>query len=196
MSTYKIVSKLSRKPFFTVEDVTALLGIKRQSTWVLCSRYVSKGIFLRLKNNLYVLEQSWQNLKTEQFFMLANFLQVPSYISFATALGYYNLTTQIQRNFFESASLKRSAKFETADTVFEFHKLKKEYYFDFIRKDNFFIASPEKAFIDSVYLYSLGRYKMDFHALDLKKLDRKKLLRILKRFPEGTREAAEEICRI
>jgi predicted transcriptional regulator of viral defense system len=83
--------------------------------------------------------------------LLANFIVSPSYISFATALSYYGLTTQVQQNFFESVSLYRTKITEIDGNIFKYSKIKEEFYFGFVKKDNFFIATPEKALVDSLY---------------------------------------------
>lgn len=196
MKYKKLLAALGEKPFFTTKDLEDVLKIKPQSTWVLASRYVKNGLFLRLKNNFYVLEESWQNLSRNNFFKIANFLQVPSYISFMSALSYYEVTTQLQRNFFESASLKRSRKFDIKDTSFNFYKLNKKYYCDFVKIDGIFIATKEKAFVDTIYLYSFGKYKPDFSSLDLNKLDKIKIREIMKVFPQKTKTIIKKLCRI
>lgn len=193
---YFNLEKLKNKLFFTVEDVAESFNIKVASARVLCYRYVKKGIFIRLKKDSYILVHKWENLGWEDFFALSNYLQIPSYISFMTALSFYEVSTQIQRNFFESASLKRSLSFNVKGVTFNFYKLKKDYYFDFLKKENFFIAIKEKAFVDSVYLYSLGRYRLDFSSLDLDKLDKKRLKNILKKFPQRTKNIVKKICKI
>lgn len=193
---YAKLQKLSQSLYFTVENITALWGIKRASARVPCNRYVRRGTFLRIKNNFYVLAQNWPNLSTADFFKLANFLQVPSYISFMTALAFYEVTTQVPRNFFESVGLKRSVSFNRAGVNFTFYKLKQAYYFDFIKKDNMFIATPEKALLDSLYLYSFGKYKLDFSAIDFDKLNKSRLKRLLKGFPLKTRKTVKKLCRI
>lgn len=192
----ELLVKLEGKTFFTTKDLADILAIKPQSAWVLASRYVKNGLFLRLKNNFYVMEESWRNLSAVDFFKIANFLQVPSYISFMSALSYYEVTTQLQRNFFESASLKRSRKFDIKETEFNFYKLKKQYYFDFVKTDGIFIAAKEKAFVDIVYLYSFGKYKPDFGSLDLNKLDKTRIKEIMKVFPQKTKTIIKKLCGI
>lgn len=189
------LDRLRDKLFFTVGELADVLGIRRQSAWVLSSRYVKSGRFIRLKNNFYILDENWRVMTRERFFELANFLQVPSYISFLTALSYYEVTTQVVRNYFESASLKRSAAFEKSPAQFRCYKMKKDYYFGFEKKDGFFIATKEKAFADAIYLYSFGKYRLDFNAINSAKLDSNELKRIIKRFPEKTRAITEKLCR-
>ena len=194
--SYFNLQKLKGNLFFTVNDIAEILKIKERSARVLCSRYVKKNIFLRLKNNFYVLEQNWEDMTKENFFRISNFLQVPSYISFMTALSRYQVTTQVQQNFFESASLKRTKQIESKGVLFQFYKLKKEYYFDFVKQDDVFIASKEKALMDAVYLYSFGKYKMDFSSIDFVKFDTVKIESLSRIYPEKTRKIIKKLCRI
>jgi len=180
--------------YFTVEELQDLLGISRESARVLCSRYVKKGLFIRLKKNFYILSESWEGLSTENLLKISNLLQVPSYISFSTALTFYEVTTQVQRNYFECASVKRSARFEIAGTAFNYYKLQRKYYFDFIRKGDLFIATKEKAFMDSIYLYSFGKYKLDFSALDMERFEKRKIIALSEIYPERTRGVIKRIC--
>jgi len=61
-------SNLNDRLFFTVEDVAELKGIAITSDYVLCSRYVRRGIFIRVKKNFYVLERNWAHYGTREFF--------------------------------------------------------------------------------------------------------------------------------
>lgn len=193
---YLELKKLKDKLYFNVADLSELLSVTPASARVLCSRYVKKGLFVRLKNNFYVLDEKWDVFDREDFLKIANFLQVPSYISFMTALSLYEVTTQIQRNFYESVSLKRSKRLNVRGVILNYYKFKREYYFDFIKKEGIFIATKEKAFVDSVYLYSLGRYKLDFDSLDIGKLDKNKIKDIIRVFPNRTKNMVRKRCKI
>lgn len=192
---YAKILRLKGKIFFTALDAAEAFKIGPESAWVLCSRYVKEGLFIRLKRNTYTLAENWRSWGREDFFKVSNFLQVPSYVSFMSALSFYGVSTQVQRDFFESASLRRSRRFEVEGAAFNFYKLKKEYYFDFGRKDGIFIASKEKAFVDSVYLYSFGKYKVDFSSIDFKKLDTARIMKIMQKYPSKTRAITEKLCK-
>lgn len=192
----EISSKLSDRLYFTTEDLQEQLGIKPGSARVLCTRYAKRGIFVRLKKNLYTLNERWNRLSNEDYLRISNLLQVPSYISLMTALCFYDITTQVQRDYFESVSLKRSAGFNIKGAAFNYHKLKKQYYFDFVKKGDIFVATKEKAFIDAVYLYSFGKYKLDFSSLDTDRLDKNRLKDLLRAYPGRTRDIALGLCRI
>jgi Predicted transcriptional regulator len=187
---------LSRKDYFTVEDVSQSFGLKPASARVFCSRYVRQGLLVRLKNNFYTTTWKWENLSRPDLFKIANVLQVPSYISLMTALAYYEVTTQVQNNYFESVCLKRSVTYNVKETVFNYIKLQSRFYGDFVKLDSIFVATREKAFLDAAYLYSFGKYKFDFNSLDLKKLDLKKLASRLKEYPQKTKDTVKRLCGI
>lgn len=191
---YFELKSLEEKIFFTSQDVAELLGIKQASALVLCTRYVKKGLFVRLKKDFYTTKEKWKRMIITEFFQVANFLQVPSYISLMTALSFYEVTTQVQRQYFEAISLKRTARYEIEGVIFNYYKLKKELYFDFIKKDNFFIATKEKAFLDAVYLYSFGKYTFDIASIDISALDLKRVKNLLKNYPIKTKRIIEKLC--
>ena len=175
------------KFYFGYEDIAKTLGISAGSAKVTASRYVKQGILVRVKRNMYVLRSTWKAAGREEKFLLANLGQVPSYISLMSALDYYEITTQVQRNFFESAAIKRTKEIEIDGSIFRYVKINSAYYFGFKKEKDFFIATPEKALVDAFYLMSFGRYALDISALSAEKLDRKEIRRISNVFPLKTR---------
>ena len=164
------------------------------SARVLCSRYVRQGVLIRLKKGFYTTAWKWENLNRQDFFKIANILQVPSYISLMSALAYYEVTTQAQNNYQENICLKRSIVYNVREAVFNYVKVQARYYGDFVKTDGIFIATKEKAFVDAAYLYSFGKYKFDVDSLDMKKLDIKKLRSIIKIYPQKTKETVKRLC--
>jgi predicted transcriptional regulator of viral defense system len=154
---------------------------------VTASRYVKQGLLLRLKKNIYVLREAWNVASKEDKFRLANLGQSPSYISLMSALEYYEITTQMQRDFFESVAVKRTKEIQVNGSVFRYSKINEDFYFGFKKEKGFFIATPEKALLDSFYLMSYGRYALDISALDVAKLDRENIRRLIRKFPLKTR---------
>lgn len=179
--------KSIKKLYFGCDDLARSLEISRASAIVSANRYAAQGLIVRIKKNVYVLKERWDALTGEEVFSLANLIQVPSYISLMTALGYYDVTTQMQRDFIESLALKRTKEVKAGDKVFNFTRLGRKLYFGFSRIKGFFIASPEKAFLDAIYLKSFGRYKFDMTSIDFDKLDKIKINRMAKLFPERTK---------
>ena len=178
---YNDLKKIN-KLYFAYHDVAKILSISEDSARVLCSRYVKQKYLIRLKRNFYILKERWDSITPNQRFELANILQVPSYISLMTALSFYEYTTQVQQEFIESISLYRKFTKDIEGVVFNYSKIKNDFYFGFSKKNNIFIASPEKAFIDSLYLSYLGKYNLDLSSLNLEKIDRRSCEKILERY--------------
>jgi predicted transcriptional regulator of viral defense system len=180
---YERILKKITKPFFTLDELAFALDLKPESAAVLCNRYVKKGLLTRLKRGLYSRTETLGNLGQVELFQLANLLQVPSYISLTTALSYYGMTTQVQRNFFESICIKRTKGFDRGGLTFQYIKISPKLYSGFKRDKGVFIALPEKAILDSFYLASMGRYPLDVSSLDLTKLNEQSLAELSTIYP-------------
>lgn len=181
---------------FSSANVAEELGIHQSSARVACHRYVRNKILLRLKRGLYIFKDRWEKLGTGELYFVANLLQVPSYISFTTALSHYGITTQMQRDYIESAALVRTKEIEAGKIQFKYTKLKQNLYRGFVKKNGYFIATPEKAFMDSLYLMSMNRYRLDLHALDTNKLNKNELRRFSKIYPAKTQIWIKKYARI
>tara|TARA_B100000315_G_scaffold186633_1_gene176062 strand:- start:978 stop:1571 length:594 start_codon:yes stop_codon:yes gene_type:complete len=185
------LSKIN-KLYFDYEEISRALEITLQSAMVSASRYVKQGLLIKIKRNIYVLNEKWKALEREDKFTLANLIQVPSYISLMSALDYYEITTQIQRDFIESVAVKRTKEREVKNTLFNYTKINTNLYFGFKKEKDFFIATPEKAFLDALYLMSLGRYSFDIDSLDFSKLNGNEISKLRKRFPAKTRKLLDK----
>jgi len=160
------------KSILSVEEIANILSITKESAIVSANRYVKNNLLIRLKTNLYITPEKFDKLNEEGIFKLANNIQVPSYISFTTALSYYNISTQQLQGIIESAALKRTKSAGAKTIRFNYMLLKKDFYNGFILYNDFFIASPEKAFADVIYLSSMSRYKCDLESIDFSKLNK------------------------
>jgi predicted transcriptional regulator of viral defense system len=178
--------------YFGYEDIARVLKISPASARVSASRYVRLGLLIRLKRNIYISSERWQTASREERFALANLGQIPSYISLMTALDYHGITTQVQRDIVESVAVKRTKEISLHGSVFRYTKISRALYFGFVRQHAFFIATPEKALIDAVYLMSFGRYALDLAAIDDEKLNRNEIRRMSRNYPPKTRKVLEK----
>ena len=115
--------------YFSYEEIARTFGISLASARVTASRYVRQGLLLRMKKNVYIRREVWNAAGIEEKFLLANLGQVPSYISLMTALEYYEITTQVQRNFFESVAIKRTKEINLNGSLFRYTKVANSLYF-------------------------------------------------------------------
>lgn len=177
------------KLYFGYEEISRTLGISKESARVTASRYAGRGLLVRIRRNVYVLRERWENLTREERFALANMAQVPSYVSLMTALGYYDVTTQIQQRFVECIGMRRTKEIEVDGWIFRYSKIDRKRYFGFEKLGGAFVASPEKALVDAVYLSCRGLYRFDADSIDLGKLNKRKVESIAGEYPGTTQEA-------
>lgn len=176
-----------KKIFFDFRDISDALGISHASARVVAHRYVKIGVLIRIKPNIFVLAEKWNNFTVEEKFHTANLLQVPSYVSLTTALEYYEITTQIQRNYIECISIRRTFSKTIKELTIRYLKMSEKFYFGFEKRNNVYIAQPEKALIDSMYLTSLGRYSLDITAISIDRFNQEILSKLLAIYPLRTK---------
>ena len=176
------------KIYFGYEDISRVFGISLESAKVSACRYAGQGILIRIKRNIYMLRENWNRMDRTEKFQIANLIQVPSYVSLMSAMDYYQITTQLQQDFIESIVVKRTKEMEIEKNTFNYSKIKQELYFGFDKEKDFFIATPEKAFLDAIYLMSLGRYSLDLTSIDFNKLNTDNLEKIVVKYPDKTKK--------
>lgn len=169
------------KLYFNTRDIARLLSISHSSAKVSASRYVKKSVLIRLKPDLYILASRLPTLTDSDRFLLANIIQTPSYVSLTTALSHFGITTQQQQYFIESIALKRTKHVGAGNLHFSYKKIKQALYEGFTKIEGYFIAEPEKALADAVYLSSMGKYNCDFHAIDFRKIKKDQVSAYIKR---------------
>jgi predicted transcriptional regulator of viral defense system len=176
------------KLYFSPVDIAETLGISGNSALVTCCRYVKNGFLIRLKRNSYILRQKWDYITKEELFKIANMLHAPSYVSLSTSLSHNSTTNKNQGDLIESISLKRTKSIKIEGVVFNYLKIKKDYYSPSQEKDCCRIANPEKSLLDILYLKYHGKYNLDISAFNLTKLNKKLLAELAALYPEKIRK--------
>ena len=180
------------KLYFSPVDIAETLGISGNSALVTCCRYVKNGFLIRLKRNSYILRQKWDYITKEELFKIANMLLAPSYVSLSTSLSHDSASNKNHGDFIESISLKRTKSVKIEGIVFNYLKIKQDYYSPSQEKDSCRIASPEKSLIDILYLKYHGKYNIDISSVDLTKLNKKVLAELASLYPEKIRKYFEK----
>jgi len=182
LNSLLVLEKLKKKNIniFTIFDFQRVFDTKYESAKKSVLRYTKSGLFTKAKKGLYFLSNNPPN-----DFEIANKLYQPSYISFETALSFYNI---IPETIFEitSATPRISRSFLVNNLKFSYKKIKKEYFFGYtpkkIKNRTVLVAEPEKALIDFLYFVSLKKRDMSYERIDLKKIKKQKLIKYSKRF--------------
>ena len=140
---------------FSPLELERLLGVSAIAARFLVHRYAKRGALLKLRNGLYCLVDH-----PPSDLALANRLYAPSYLSFEFALAYHHLipeTTYV----LTSATSRPTRILSAVGKTFEYHRLKMTAFTGYapikIGADTVFLATPEKALVDTCYFVALGK---------------------------------------
>lgn len=164
ISTLKVLSLLENLDtnLVTSTSLSKVLKIDNKNTvYKIIERLEKNKLIERLVKGKYVLTKS----KVSDF-EKAGIILSPSYISLESALNFYGILPQFPYTV-TSVTTQKSKRYEINGKEYEFTKLSKKIYSDFVKIDNFLISTPEKALIDLIYLASKGLRKIDFSDLDM-----------------------------
>jgi predicted transcriptional regulator of viral defense system len=167
----KPISKIlrSNNTVFTFKDISLIWGdTDRKATISAINYYVKTGNLYRIRRGLYAKEKNYDK------FELATKIYTPSYISFETVLSQAGVIFQFYSQIFVASYLTRGIKID--NQKYSYRKIKdstltNQAGLEF--KDNYWMASPERAFLDILYLNK--KYYFD----NLDSLDKEKIFKIL-----------------
>ncbi|MBI4064438.1 MAG: hypothetical protein HY401_09095 [Elusimicrobia bacterium] len=163
----------SGKLIFTLSDLRKLLDIASDNTaYKQTGRLVEAGILTRCAKAIYSLGDA-----PPSDFALANILQRPSYLSLESALNYYGLLLQTPREI-TSVTARRAKTIRRKGKIFVYRHLEPSLFgASFIKENNFLIASPEQAFVETIFFASLGKLALDWRELKMKMLNKREIIR-------------------
>jgi predicted transcriptional regulator of viral defense system len=170
----KIISL--KKDFFSIHDLRILFPEEKNHLNISVKRLIDSQVIVSIKRGLYILRN--QSIELEK---LATVLYYPSYISFEYALSKYGIINQGSFDL-SLATTRHSKKTKLLNTLCQYHKLKEKFFFGFNLQNGIYLAEPEKAILDTIYLVSLGIKQINYHSLYLKEINKSKLQRYAKIF--------------
>ncbi len=155
--TKDILKKLyqSKQTVFSFKDISLILGeTNKDNLKSKIAYYVKNNDLLRLRKGIYALDKDYDRLE------LATKIYTPSYISFETVLAKEGVTFQYYERIFVASYLSR--EIEVDKQTIEYVKIKKNILVNrkgLIDKGSYYIASPERAFLDRIY--TVNNYYFD-----------------------------------
>ena len=159
----------SNKTVFTFKDVLLLWGesdvnfVKKK-----INRYVQAGKMNAIRRGMYSKDKNYDRYE------LATKIYTPSYISLETVLGAAGVTFQLYGQIF--AVSYQTKEIECDGQTYSYRKIKDTILTNQAgveSRENYSIASPERAFLDVVYL------NKDYHFDNLSALNWEKVYEIL-----------------
>lgn len=177
----ELLTKVSSLPWFS----TGLLAAGRRdlaSLRVQISRWVKDGKVVKLRKGIYTLAEPYAKIRPHPF-AIANGLKAASYVSLQSALSWYGLIPEFVPAT-TSVTTGRPQTLRTPLGRFEFRHVKKTLFRDFEKielpdRQEAFVARPEKALVDLIYLtpgaddegYLRELRLQNFDAIDKDKLE-------------------------
>jgi predicted transcriptional regulator of viral defense system len=139
------------------------------------SRWKQAGKIYQLRRGLYCLAPPFQKVNPHPF-LVANRLIPASCVSLQSALAYYGMIPE-HVPMTTSVTTARPVHWETPLGIFDFRHIQVDFFYgyrlvDLGEKQQAFIASPEKALLDLVYLEPGGDTPDYLSELRLNNLDR------------------------
>lgn len=168
---------------FTNQQFALIFDLSPYKAEYSLNRLVKEGLLTRLKRGVYILKI---NPPSEE--EIANVLYKPSYISFEYALAYYNIIPEMIYQI-TSATTKPTRLFDVGHNAFVYYTIKPEAYTGYTmaqrEERRFYIAEPEKALVDYLYIISLGQRsllggRLINDRMELKSLNKDKILTFAK----------------
>jgi predicted transcriptional regulator of viral defense system len=150
----ELLKIVGREPIFHSSLLTAgevnLTDMGRQ-----LSRWVKSGNLIQLRRGIYALSERYQKVPPHPFY-IANRLKRASYVSLQSALGYHGLIPEYVPSV-TSVTSGRPENLSNSLGAYIFKHIKKPLFFGYKAVDlgdgqSAFIALPEKALLDLVYL--------------------------------------------
>lgn len=172
----------TNKTVFSFKDI--LLNSKEKKPALARRRinyYVKKGELYSIRRGLYAKDKNYDK------FELATRIFTPSYISFETVLGKAGVTFQYYSQIFVVSYLTR--EITTDGQKYSFRKIKDSVLTNnagLKHEENYSIATPERAFLDVIYL------RKDYHFDNLSSLNWDKVYEILPIYG-GNKEMAKRV---
>lgn len=187
MNLLEIKNKLKDFIIFTQKDIRSIDSLFcRQNL----NEWQKKNYIKKIIKGFYTFSD--RTISTNELFTIANKIFQPSYVSFESALSYYNLIPEAIYGI-TSASSKNTYKFKSYAGDFIYRKIKPALLFGYklvkySKTSTFQIADIEKAILDYFYIKPHLKSEGDFEELRInsedffEQVDKKKLKKYLSAF--------------
>jgi len=145
MKKIDLLKGLARYPLFSLSDYSRRTGKDAAYSRLNLHRMVTEGLIHRIERGKYTVH--------EDPMIFASYIRVPSYLSFWSALRFYDLTEQLPKNLM-IASPMRARKVLFQGTNIEFYRMRFMWGYKKTRYSgkDIFVAEKEKSVIDCLLL--------------------------------------------
>lgn len=143
------------KHLFSTSDLFQLTELRKEVLQVELARLVSSGTVERTARGWY--SNPFHPPTPEETAMVLRF---PSYISMEYALSFHNVLSQTTFAM-TLITTKNPYTYNQEKWTFEYHQITNRLFWGFEKKDTFYMADPEKAILDLIYIRSVRNKEID-----------------------------------
>ncbi|MFH1407759.1 MAG: hypothetical protein ABIG91_01845 [Patescibacteria group bacterium] len=189
MKKEELIKKIKEinKKAFTANDLKSLFPNDSRLINTYIKRFKDANVITPITRGLYMITNDTIDIEK-----LATSSYYPSYISFESALSKYGIINQGLYKI-TLATTRHSKKVTLLGTECEYSKINKDLFFGFNLMDGVYIAEPEKAFLDMLYLVALGKRKTNYNEWCINSLNHNKLTKYAKLFGKATEKLSGKI---
>lgn len=141
------------KHLFSTSDLVQLTEQRKEVLQVELARLVRSGTIERVARGWY--SNPFHPPIPEETAMV---LRRPSYISMEYALSFHNILSQTT---YTMTLITTKNPYTYNQGKFEYHQITNRLFWGFEKKDTFYIADPEKAFLDLIYIRAVRNKEID-----------------------------------
>ncbi len=134
------------KTLFSIQDIVQLTGEDKDSLTVQLHRLVASDVILREARGWYA-----NPFNPPDFEEVAMVLRYPSYLSMEYALSKHGILSQ-RVNTLTLITTKLPYVYKRDRAIYEYHQVKRSLFWGFENLDGIRSATPEKAFLDFIYI--------------------------------------------
>ena len=152
-----LIRILSKQPYYTKQNLALALGRENYSLDYWIKKLIRENILIQLKKGFYISsffleENNKKGSLDEYFFLLANILREPSYISLERVLSLAGLIPE-QSFAITSITIKSTRIYKTKTATFIYRSIKPSLFIGYKKTEKgIYLASPSKSLFDFLYL--------------------------------------------
>jgi predicted transcriptional regulator of viral defense system len=146
------------EPVFS-SSLLGVVGVSRRQARLQLVRWVNSGKLIQLRRGLYALNKPFRKIEPHPF-LIANRIRKGSYVSLQSALSHYNMIPEYVP-VVTSVTTGRPEEARTELGTYAFRHVRKSLFGGFLSVtlapgQSAFLATPEKALLDLIYLMPGG----------------------------------------
>jgi hypothetical protein len=176
----------SGKSVYSLADLHRLTGLSPASLRRSLIRAGRTQLLLRIGKGLYANQLIPPSLEE-----VAGALYPPSYISLESALFMSGILEQAP-HVLTCVTLNKTKLFQTALGEISYSHLKQELFFGYSVQGRMFLAEPEKAALDFIYLRLQNGVKPQLDEWNLEQMNRNHIHKLSKKYPATVRSVLNE----